>query len=168
LREGIRNVDLETEIFDEVNRDPETSTRVLAHQFGVHYSSVWRTINTEDLYPYHCLRIHGLENVDHQQCVQFCRWLLHNEVEDCGFLQSILWTEESTFTREGVFNVQNSHHYSQENPHLVRQQRFQCRFSINVWMGIIDGVLIGPFLGLLRTVGGNAYLHFLQNELPVK
>ncbi|KAL4148262.1 hypothetical protein QTP88_002542 [Uroleucon formosanum] len=140
-REGIRNVDLETEILDEVNRNPETSTRVFARQFGVHYSTVWKTLNTEGLYPYHYLR-------------------------DCGVLQSILWTDESTFTREGVFNVHNSHHYAQENPRLVRQQRFQRRFSINVWMGIIDGVLIGPLLGLPRTVGGNTYLHFLQNELP--
>jgi len=99
LREGIRNVDLETEILDEVNRDPETSTRVLARQFGVHYSTVWRTFNTEGLYPYNFLKVHGLENADHQQRVQLCRWLLHNEVEDCDFLQSILWTDESTFTR---------------------------------------------------------------------
>jgi len=33
-------------------------------------------------------------------------------------------------------------------------------------MGIIGGVFIGPFLGLPRTVGGNSYLNFLQNELP--
>lgn len=167
LREGVHNADLEREILDEVNRDPETSTRALARQFGVHHTTVWRTINREGLYPYHFLRVHGLENTDHQQRVQFCRWLLHNEVEDCNFLQSIIWTDESTFTREGVFNVHNRHYYAQENPHLVRQQRFQRRFSINVWMGVIGGVLIGPFLGLPRTVGGNAYLNFLQNELPV-
>jgi len=45
LREGIHNVGLETEILDEVNRDPETSTRALARQFGVHNSTVCRTIN---------------------------------------------------------------------------------------------------------------------------
>ncbi|CAI6359122.1 unnamed protein product [Macrosiphum euphorbiae] len=166
LREGVQNVDLEREILDEVNRDPETSTRTLARQFGVHHSTVWRTINREGLHPYHFLRVHGLENADHQQRVQFCRWLLHNAVEDRGFFQSIMWTDESTFTREGVFNVHNSHHYAQENPRLVRQQRFQRRYSINVWMGIIGGVLIGQFLGLPRTVGGNSYLNFLQNELP--
>jgi hypothetical protein len=49
---------------------------------------------------------------------------------------------------------------------MVRQQRFQRRFLINVWMGVIGGVLIGPFLGFPRTVGGNTYLNFLQNELP--
>ncbi|KAL4126443.1 hypothetical protein QTP88_010665 [Uroleucon formosanum] len=167
LREGVHNADLEREILDEVNRDPETSTRALACQFGVHHTTVWRTINREGLYPYYFLRVHGLENTDHQQRVQFCRWLLHNEVEDCNFLQSIIWTDESTFTREGVFNVHNRHYYVQENPHLVCQQRFQRRFSINVWMGVIGGVLIGPFLALPRTVGGNAYLNFLQNELSV-
>ncbi|KAL4149757.1 hypothetical protein QTP88_003625 [Uroleucon formosanum] len=109
---------METEILDEVNRDPETSTRVLVRQFGVHYSTIWRTINREGLYPYHFLTVNGLENADHQQRAQFCRWLLHNEVEDCGFLQSILWTDESSFTREDVFNVHNSHHHAEENPLL--------------------------------------------------
>jgi hypothetical protein len=40
LREGIQNVDLEREILDEVNRDPETSTRTRAHQFRVHHSTI--------------------------------------------------------------------------------------------------------------------------------
>ncbi|KAL4096583.1 hypothetical protein QTP88_021509 [Uroleucon formosanum] len=47
LREGVHNADLEREILDEVNRDPETSTRALARQFGVHHTTVWRTINRE-------------------------------------------------------------------------------------------------------------------------
>jgi len=59
LREGIGNVDLKTEILDKVNRDPETSTRILARQYGVHNSSVWRTINTKNFYLYYFLRIHG-------------------------------------------------------------------------------------------------------------
>jgi hypothetical protein len=157
---------LEREIIDEVNRDPETSTRTLTRQFVVHHSIVWRTINRASLYPYNLLRVHDLKNTDHQQRVQFCRWLLHNEVEDYDFLQSITWTDESTFIREGVFNIHNRSHYAQENPRFVHQQRFKWRFPINVWMGVIGGVLIGPFIALPRTVGGNTYLHFLQNELP--
>jgi hypothetical protein len=53
LREGVHNVYLEREILDEVNRDPETSTRTLSRQFGVHHSTVWKTINRAGLYPYH-------------------------------------------------------------------------------------------------------------------
>ncbi|KAL4098417.1 hypothetical protein QTP88_023036 [Uroleucon formosanum] len=115
LREGVHNADLEREILDEVNRDPETSTRALARQFGVHHTTRTQTINN-----------------------------VYSSID-------------------GYFIIK----LRIENPHLVRQQRFQRRFSINVWMGVIGGVLIGPFLGLPRTVGGNAYLNFLQNELPV-
>jgi hypothetical protein len=100
------------------------------------------------IYLYHFLRDRGLKNTGHQQRVQFCRWLLHNEVEDCDFLESIIWIDKSILTREGVFNVHNKHHYAQKNPRLVRQQRFPRRFSINEWMGVIGGVLIDPFLGL--------------------
>lgn len=123
-REGIHNVDLEREILDEVNNDPETTTHALSRQFDVHHSTVWRIINRNGLYPYHFLRVQGLENADHQQRVEFCRWLLHNEVQEWRFLQRILWTDECTFTREGVFNCHNRHHYAYENPRLVRQQRF--------------------------------------------
>ncbi|KAL4119670.1 hypothetical protein QTP88_012462 [Uroleucon formosanum] len=121
LRESILNVDLKTEILNEVDRDPET----------------------KGLYPYHFLRVHGLENADHQR-VQFCRWLLHNEVEDCGFLQTVI-----TMHRK----IHAWYVNKDSNADLV-------------WMGIIGGVLIGSFLGFPRTVGGNAYLRFLQNELP--
>jgi len=72
LREGVHNVDLKREILEEVNRDPETSTRALARQFGVDNSTVWITIIREGLYPYHFLRVHGLEKAHHQQCLQFC------------------------------------------------------------------------------------------------
>uniref|UniRef100_A0A2S2R0X2 Uncharacterized protein n=1 Tax=Sipha flava TaxID=143950 RepID=A0A2S2R0X2_9HEMI len=50
LRKGVHNTDLEKEILNETNRDPETSTRALARQFDVRHSTVWRTINRESLY----------------------------------------------------------------------------------------------------------------------
>jgi len=84
LREGVQNVDLEREILDEVNRDSKTSTRLLAHQFGVYHSTVWRTINREGLHPYHFLRVHGLENADYQQRVHYCRWLLPGPFPEGG------------------------------------------------------------------------------------
>ena len=41
---------------------------------------------------------------------------------------------------------------------------FQHRFSINVWCGMIDDMLIGPVILDDRMTGQN-YLDFLQNEL---
>ncbi|KAJ8949385.1 hypothetical protein NQ318_007481 [Aromia moschata] len=51
------------------------------------------------------------------------------------FLKSILWTDESTFTREGILNFHNLHHWDTkgENPHVIRSASFQRKFSVNVW-----------------------------------
>ena len=45
------------------------------------------------------------------------------------------------------------------------ETNFQRRFSINVWCGMIDDILIGPVTLDDRMTGQN-YLDFLQNELP--
>ena len=45
------------------------------------------------------------------------------------------------------------------------ETNFQRRFSINVWCGMIDDMLIVPVILDDRMTGQN-YLDFLQNELP--
>ncbi|KAJ4433742.1 hypothetical protein ANN_16053 [Periplaneta americana] len=52
-----------------------------------------------------------------------------------------------------------------ENPNAIRERHFQPRFSINVWCGMLNDRLIGPFL-FDRNVTGEVYELFLRNELP--
>ena len=58
----------------------------------------------------------------------------------------ILFTDESSFTRDGVNNSRNVHMWSQDNPHETTVTTFQSRFSVNVWCGVIGDRLIGPFV----------------------
>lgn len=76
----------------------------------------------------------------------------------------MLFTDEATFTREGVFNTRNNHIWSDENPHSVRERSFQRQFSVNVWAGLINGHLIGPHF-LPQRLNGEMYLNFLNNDL---
>jgi len=92
--------------------------------------------------------------------LEFRHWLHTN----CQLLPSILFTDEATFSRNGINNTRNSHRRSHENPHGTVKTNFQ-RFSINVWCGMIDDMLIGPVILDDRTTGRN-YLDLLQNELP--
>ena len=64
-----------------------------------------------------------------------------------------------------LYYSRNSHRWSHENPHGTVETNFQLRFSINVWCGMIDDMLIGPVILDDRMTGQN-YLDFLQNELP--
>jgi hypothetical protein len=84
--------------------------------------------------------------------------------DDENFAASILWTDESQFTKDGITNYHNEHRWSENNPHAIRPQNFQHRFSVNVWAGICGEHLIGPhfFEGTLNSV---RYLEFLESEL---
>lgn len=52
-----------------------------------------------------------------------------------------------------------------ENPKFKRSSSFQVRFSINVLVGLIDDMLIGPVI-LPRTLTGESFLILLTNDLP--
>jgi hypothetical protein len=64
---------------------------------------------------------------------------------------------ENFNSRNGLMNL--------ENPHVIRRTNFQQKFSINIWAGIVNGMLIGPCV-LPNRVNGLDYLNFLQNYLP--
>jgi hypothetical protein len=49
--------------------------------------------------------------------------------------------------------------------HTVLWKHFQHHFSINMWCGMIDDMLIGPVI-LDDHMTGHNYLDFLQNGLP--
>ncbi|EZA59595.1 hypothetical protein X777_00264 [Ooceraea biroi] len=83
-----------------------------------------------------------------------------------SFPDIILWTDESTFTPNGVFNCRNFLYWADENPHVVRQGAFQYRWSINVWAGIIGNQVIGPYF-LPPRLTGDIYRNFIMNKLPI-
>jgi len=71
----------------------------MASRIGVSRMQVWRTLH-EDLYPYHDQRVQHLEPGDHAQLMDFCHWIkAHPE------LLSILFSDEASFTRDGVNNL---------------------------------------------------------------
>jgi len=92
--------------------------------------------------------------------LEFCHWLHNNR----HLLPLILFTDEATFTRNGINNTRNSHRWSHDNPHGTVDTNYQRRFSINVWCVMID-MLTGLIILDDRMAGQN-YLDFLQNGLP--
>uniref|UniRef100_A0A2H1VCG6 SFRICE_035028 n=1 Tax=Spodoptera frugiperda TaxID=7108 RepID=A0A2H1VCG6_SPOFR len=69
--------------------------------------------------------------------------------EEPLFLQKVLWSDESTFKKDGYMNLHNLHEWHVENPNLMRQDRSQYRFKINMYV-----------------LNAEIYLNFLQNQLP--
>ncbi|GFX13195.1 transposase-like protein [Trichonephila clavipes] len=67
-----------------------------------------------------------------------------NELQIPFFEASVLFTDEASFSREGIFNTHNSHSWAAANPHVTRTRAAQDRFLVNVWADILGDHLIGP------------------------
>lgn len=156
---GLKHDDAVENILRTVERSPTTSARRISRQLNIPKSSVWRTLHFHGLYPFHVQKVQHLQPGDFAARLQFCQWINDNH----GILSRLLFTDEATFTRDGINNTRNSHQWSEENPHATVDTNFQYRFSVNVWCGMIDYQLIGPFV-LENRLTGQSYLEFLQNE----
>jgi hypothetical protein len=151
----------EDDIMDAVTMNPTISTRQVSRELNVTQSKVSRVLQKNNLYPYHIQMVQRLHAGDEIDRLEFCRWINNNRPT----LYRTLFTDEAQFTRDGINNSRNSHVWAEENPHAIRERRSQLRFSVNVWIGVINNQLVGPhfFDGPLT---GQVYLNFLQNILP--
>lgn len=132
-----RRLDVEEEVLACVEEDPTTSCRKIAVAIGCPKTTVNRILRENSFHPYHYTRVHKLEPGDAEQRLHYCQEFLALYYQNENFLAQIMWTDESLFTREGIFNQHNSHNYAVENPHLVREKSFQSRWKVNVWGGIV-------------------------------
>lgn len=153
-------VGLEEDILDVVDENPEISTRRIAIQFEIPQTMAWKTLKQQGLNAYHLQKVQNLHEGDYPLRLQFCHWIRENR----RLHKDILWSDEAQFTRDGINNCHNNHRWSDENPHATIEHNFQHRFSINVWCGILNDQLFGPFV-LDARLTGQGYLRFLEDHL---
>ena len=163
---GRPNVNQEQRIVTYFEENPRESTRSAARNLGISSNSiVWRVLKEQNFHPYHFQRVQELLPRDYLPRQQFSQWLLTKREANVNFLQKILFSDEAYFTREGVFNIHNSHLWNDANPHAIRVHSYQHRFSVNVWAGILNNNIIGPYL-MPSPLNGRQYNNFLQHTLP--
>lgn len=165
-REVAMNLDIRTEdrIMNLITEDPTLSSRAVGRIVNVNYRLVLKIWKKYGLHAFHYRKVQGLVENDGLARLAYCQRVNQKLVEDPGFLNKILWTDESMFTREGIFNSRNQHLWQEDNPHAKRENSFQHKFSVNLWAGIIGNKLIGPVIFPNRLNSAN-YLNFLRNEL---
>lgn len=165
-----RTLQLEEEILDSVYEDPSVSTRQLASTFNIPSNKTVHSVLRENLlYPYHITKVQPLYENDNVHRLNFCHSILNRIYEDGDFLRSVLWTDESMFTRDGVLNIHNFYHWADENPHAIREYGHQRKFSVNVWLGIINHQVVGPIY-LPNRLDANGYFNVLEqviDEMPL-
>lgn len=159
-----RTVEVEEEVLNIVEQDPEISTRKLARRIDTTQANVARILKEQQLHPYHYLQVQELLPRDNEIRVRFCEELLERTRRCPDFLNKILFTDEATFTRNGVFNSRNTHFWADENPHVVKVTHFQYNFKVNVWAATLGNKFVGYYM-FPGSLNGAMYLNFLENEL---
>ncbi|GBO32686.1 hypothetical protein AVEN_109494-1 [Araneus ventricosus] len=124
----------------------------MRHAFCVTVSLIDRT------HPYRSTLVQGLLPRDAERRYTWCNFVMNNLEDHPTFLEDIVWTDEACFLRNGMFNRQNVHTWSLENPRYAVEVRHQLRWSINVWCGIFNDRLIGPIFyeGMLKVLLASA------------
>jgi hypothetical protein len=105
-REVVPDVNTRENILEIVQRSPRLSTRRIACWIGVSPMQVWRTLHDDDLHPYHDRRVQHLEPGDVDQRMNLCHWIKARP----ELLSVTLFTDEASFTRDGINNSRISIH----------------------------------------------------------
>ena len=147
-----------------VELHPTCSLRQIEMEMGIPRESARRILKRNGFRSYKYNIPQHLYETDFERRLLFCLWFQEQNNLEQDLTNIILFTDESRFTKNGMFNRQNSRYWSRQNLHLLRQGRFQEIFGINVWMGVVGHHIIGPifFEGNLT---GQRYLDFLQHEI---
>jgi len=126
---------------------------------------VQRILKEEKLHAFHYTRVQHLLPEDYPRRKRFCENFLRKIDRDPRFLFRVIFSDESLFTREGIFNQHNQHYWSEENPPVTRVRSFQTRWNRNVWAGIVGRQILG-LVYLPDRLNGANYVHFLENNIP--
>lgn len=148
-----------------IEQNPCTSTRQVASEVGSSHTTVWKVWHEQQLHPYSRQKVLNLHPGDHPLRVAYSEWYLRSAEEQPLILDSLMYSDEATFSREGIHNPRNNHVWAAVNPHERYIRGYQQKFSVNVWAGIISDHLIGPYIMPPRLNAGS-YLVFLKETLP--
>lgn len=129
--------DVEEVILGVVEEEPSVSSRAIARRVQLSQSTVLRILHEQLFYPFHPQRVQCLNPDDYPRRREFCEWFLHQSALIPDFSSCVLFTDESSFTRDGIFNTHNQHIWDQVNPFAIAVRSHQVRFSVNIWCGII-------------------------------
>ncbi|KAJ8955255.1 hypothetical protein NQ318_000281 [Aromia moschata] len=150
-RTSARNLELDGQILRAVEQNPRASVRRIANQLEVSRMLVWRVLKRNFLHPYHFQKVQSLQPQDNPLRMDFCQLMLDFHHRNIDFVRTILFTDEATFTRNGILNLHNMHQWSDENPHPIIEN-------------LLGDHLLGPFF-LPRRLGAREYLIFLETHL---
>lgn len=154
----------EINVLAQIHINPENSSRNIAREVGITDRGVRKVLKKYKFHDYKFKPVQTLYPVDYQRRLRFCEWFRQEQNNDPLIARKIIWSDESIFTNQGIYNRKNKHYYATNNPHLYQEVRPQIRYSLNMWCGIFDNMVIGPFF-IPGNLNAETYLNILQVNL---
>ncbi|KAL6419711.1 hypothetical protein ACFW04_013675 [Cataglyphis niger] len=109
-----------------------------------------KILKEENLHAFHYTPVQHLRPEDYHARQTFCEDFLRKVDRNPKFSSRVIFSDESLFTREGIFNSYNMHFWSEENP------------RINMWARINQ--IFGPVI-LPDILTSQTYVELLKNNL---
>lgn len=150
------------QIIQAFRMDPHASIRNVARNLNLDKSKVWRCLKRNRQKAFKPKFLHTLFEGDNVRRLEYCFWAQGNFLNDRNFLKNILYTDEATFTTNGVVSSQNCRYWAGENPHWIINCKNQKCEKVNVWCGILNEEIIGPFF--FESLNAATFLNFLQTD----
>lgn len=149
-------------VLDSVQEHPRWSLRKRSINLGISKSHIQRILVSNKFYAFKPKFIHKLQVGDDARRLDFCLTMGEKILADRSFHRNILFTDESTFTTNGVVSSQNCRYWAQENPNFRITTNSQKFKKVNVWCGIMHHRIIGPYF-MDGNLNQNTYLEILNN-----
>lgn len=144
--------------------DPCQSCRNVGKSVGYSECRVRQILHKYKFKPYKLQSHQELLDNDEERRNTFCEIMLQKTVGNDNFLKNICFTDESTFYLHTQPNKQNSRVWSNSNPHKFVSTHSQKSKKVNIWAGILNHHIIGPFI-IEGTLNGEKYLELLQEQI---
>lgn len=143
--------------------DSHTTTPKAAQVHGIDQKSVWKILHTNKFPPYKMKLVQELNEDDFDRRLEFCEIMMDEIDADLNFLYRIVFSDEATFQINGNINRHNFRYWSDVNPNWMRDNHTQPQ-KLNVWMGMVNNVLFGPFF-ILGNLTAATYEIMLRDQI---
>lgn len=147
-----------------LEENPHMSTAELANMHEISRRSVGRILKREKYHPYKIHLVQQLSEDDFDRRLEFCETMMDICNRDNNFTRNVVFSDEATFCLNGTVNRHNCRYWSQTNPHWVQDNHTQHPQKLNVWAGIYNNRIVGPFF-LEEILNGDRYLDLLNTQV---
>lgn len=141
----------------------QQSLREVALETGNSITSVWTILHRHKFHPYGVKLTQELSEADFEKRHDFCE-IMERKIRDPDFLKRVCFSDESTFHLTGYVNRHNCRYWCEDNPHEYREAHSQRPKKRNVWAGILDNEVIGPFF-IDGNLDGPKYILLLHHQI---